>query len=156
MSSTTVRIGGSDDLPGRVAAALLACEKDIGQPPTAKKYQIWRSSQPLRERDAYPSLTAIVPIAYPTWQSARDAAGLGVPPMRSKSHGPEPRWTSEECLRFVIEWEEDEGAGASLAGFQDWVAEQRGKGRDLPSVSTIRLRLRLPWSEIKRAARELR
>jgi alkanesulfonate monooxygenase SsuD/methylene tetrahydromethanopterin reductase-like flavin-dependent oxidoreductase (luciferase family) len=148
------KIGGSEDLPDRVAAALLACEKDIGQPPTAKKYQIWREARPADQRDKYPSLTSIVPIAYPTWQDARDAAGLGVPLMRSKSNGPDPRWDAEACLQFVVEWLADDEAGTSLAGFADWVAKQRKAGRDVPSVSTIRLRLRLPWSVIKATAGE--
>lgn len=145
------RIGGAADLPDRAAQALAACADSIGSPPTAKKYQQWRLSLPEDQREQVPSLTSIVPIAYPSWGAARLAAGVDSPDAKPGSHGPHPKWTREDCLAVVARWMEQEGTG-SLAAFTVWIDAQRAAGGNVPSVSTIRLRLRMPWSGIVEAA----
>jgi len=146
------RIGGAEDLPVRVVLALVACRDSIGQVPTAKKYERWRYTLPLDERQRMPSLTAIVPIAYQTWNDAREAAGIGSVEFPRISHGPTPRWTTEQCVALLREWLAGGGSG-TIAGFIVWVDGQRDAGRNVPSVSTIRLRLRMPWSDIVATAK---
>jgi len=147
------QIGGSIHLQSRVAVALAACQESTGLPPTAKRYQEWRKALPQDAQVLVPSLTAVVPIAYPTWSAAREASGLRSPPQKvGGSHGPHPRWSQQDCLAMVREW--DVEVGGSLASFSEWIGDQRTQGRDLPSVSTIRLRLRKPWSAIVRQAQD--
>lgn len=147
------RIGGAEDLPERVAFALVSCYNVIGTPPTAKRYELWRKQLPEDERHLMPSLTSICPIAYPTWEDARKAAGVGSGGVKKTSHGPTPRWTAEQCIDLVREWLAGGGSG-TIAAFSVWVEEQRRAGRDLPSVSTVRLRMRLPWSDITASAEQ--
>jgi len=141
------RIGGAEDLPERVAYALVSCYHATGRPPTAKRYELWRAQLPLEERRRMPSLTSICPIAYPTWEGAREAAGVGSGGVKKTSHGPTPRWTADDCVALVREWLDHDGSG-TIAAFAEWVDGERAAGRDLPSVSTVRLRLRSPWSAI--------
>lgn len=142
------RIGGAADLPERVTSALAACHEATGMPPTAKRYHQWRNELSVEERDRVPSLTSVVPIAYPSWEDAREAAGVGSSGVRRASHGPTPRWSQDECLDFVGEWLAGGGSG-TLAAFTAWIDRCRGEGRAVPSVSTIRLRLRAPWQVIR-------
>jgi len=147
------RIGGAEDLPERVVSALVACRESIGEPPTAKKYQRWRMELSSEDRHRMPSLTAIVPIAYPTWNDAREAAGVGVAETLNISHGPTPKWTIEECSDLLREWLDGGGSG-TIAAFTEWIDGQRSGGRDVPSASTIRLRSRMPWSGIVATAKD--
>lgn len=141
-------IGGAVDLPGRVMSALTACRAATGLPPTAKRYYQWRQELPDDERNQIPSLTAVVPIAYPSWEEARAAAGVGSSGVRRASHGPTPKWSQEQCFALVEEWLSDGGSG-TLAAFTEWIDTQRDQGHAIPSVSTIRLRLRMPWRVIR-------
>jgi hypothetical protein len=148
------RIGGADDLPERVAAALAACYRELGDPLTAKRYKVWRDGLPVGEQRSAPSLTAVVPIAFPSWSDARAAAGIPVGESRDGAHGPRPRWSQDDCLALLREWL-DAGGSGTLAAFSDWLDEQRDGGRDVPSPSTIRLRMRMPWASIREAARSM-
>lgn len=149
-AGTATKFGGGPDLPDRVVAALARCYSETGSIPTARRYEMWRSQLLGDERP--PSLTAVVPIAYPTWESARRAAGIEGTDNHHSTHGPVPKWSTEECIGLVREWLEGGGQG-TIAAFTVWVDEQRMSGRRVPSTSTVRLRLRLPWSEIVAAAR---
>lgn len=145
------RIGGAADLPERVATALTACREETGLPPTAKRYYEWRRGLPEEERTRIPSLTAVVPMAYPSWEQARAAAGVSSSGRKRTTHGPTPKWSEQECLALVTEWLANGGSG-TLAAFTIWIDEQRASSRAVPSVSTIRLRLRLPWQAIREEA----
>lgn len=135
-------------LEERVVDALRACHRDTGRPPTSGRYKAWRAGS----GPGLPSMTAVVPLAYPTWAAARAAAGVPEPNGGDGRRGPEPTWTAEECLAWVREWLAGDGP-ESLAAFERWLAAQRAADRPAPSASTVRLRLRLPWSGIVERAR---
>jgi hypothetical protein len=153
-SATPARpIGGSEDLPGRAVRALIACAEGTGALPTARRYQQWRTSLDPGQRERVPSLTAVVPIAYPSWGAARAAAGMPEQASAAGRHGPRPQWSEQACLDLVSRWLADPHGGGSLNAFSAWVDRRRADGEDVPSVSTVRLRLRRPWSGIVEAAR---
>lgn len=151
-ASTKDRLGGSEDLPARAVRALVACRETTGALPTARRYQQWRTSLAPGERERAPSLTAIVPIAYPSWGAARIAAGMDGRTSSPGRHGPRPQWSEQACLDVVARWLADPRGGTSLNAFSLWVDRRRAEGDAIPSVSTVRLRLRMPWSGIVAAA----
>lgn len=138
--------GGGEHLPSRVVAALRLCQEHTGATPTARKYGEWRNTLPEDARSATPSLTAVVPIAFPTWSEARRAAGMDQG--TSNAHGPKPTWSAEDCWDTVVEWMRDDDPPYTFVKYNEWVQAQRASGNRTPSVSTVRLRLRRPWSGI--------
>lgn len=127
--------------------------------PSAISYRAWRASIPLEERGDIPSSSSIVPMVWRTWNDARAAAGISEWRSEETFNGPRPKWSDDDCINWVVRWMES-GSGSSLAAFSSWIDKQRmiadPAAGPVPSVSTIRLRLSLPWSGIVAAAREHR
>jgi hypothetical protein len=96
-------------------------------------------------------MTSVVPLAYSSWAEARRAAGLEELRQTGIPRGPKPSWEPETCLEWVHRWQASD-TGTSLVAFNQWLAEQRRAGISAPSASTIRLRLRMPWSTIMEKA----
>jgi hypothetical protein len=144
------RNGGGVHLADRVATALRTCRDTIGTEPTATTYGEWRKALPPDIRATVPSLTSVCPIAFATWRDAREAAGITGGKDRSLpvGRGPKPVWSAEDCIDTVREWLLKSDGPKTFAGYSSWVEQRRAEGDMIPSVSTVRLRLRLPWSGI--------
>lgn len=149
-----------DPLIERAKRSLLRCFQETGRVPSAISYRSWRASIPEENRRDIPSSSSIVPMVWRTWNDARAASGVSEWRTEETFNGPKPKWTNEDCLTWVARWL-DSGAGTSLAACTVWIDKMREKEVDpilgpVPSVSTIRLRLGMPWSEIVAAAQERR
>lgn len=143
-------------LSERASQSLLRCFQETGRIPSAISYRAWRDAIPVEDRKDIPSSSSIVPMVWRSWNDARAAAGISEWHAGETFNGPKPRWTREDCLDWVAKWL-DSDSGTSLAAFTAWIDKLRVAGdKTVPSVSTIRLRLRMPWSEIVSTAQERR
>lgn len=143
----------------RAKRSLLRCFHETGRIPSAASYRNWRDSLPEGDRKSVPSSSSVVPMAWRTWNDARAAAGIAELRTEEAFNGPKPKWTNDDCLDWVAKWL-NSGSGTSLAACTAWIDKMRavddpGIG-PVPSVSTIRLRLKKPWSAIVVAAEERR
>jgi hypothetical protein len=110
-------------------------------------YRAWRDEIPPEDRGNVPSSTAIVPYTWRTWSEARIASGISEEQAAKSLNGPKPKWTVDECIDWVVQWIHS-GEGTSLAAFTTWIDAKRKAGERAPSVATVRLRVRKPWSQI--------
>jgi hypothetical protein len=141
-------VSGRVPIQDRVVTALLECRDALQVEPTAALYKEWRETLDAEERTAAPSLTAVCPIAFPSWPAARKAAGMMERVSPIGARGPKPVWSYNDCVALVQRWIKETDGPTTFAGFNMWVDDHRRKGEPIPSVSTVRLRLRLPWSGI--------
>jgi hypothetical protein len=144
-----------EPLAERASRALFRCFKETGRVPSAISYRTWRDTIPVEDRRDIPSSSAIVPYVWSSWNDARAAAGISEWRAGETFNGPRPRWTREQCMEWVVKWLNAD-SGSSLTTFTAWIDGLREAGEPAPSVSTIRLRLGMPWSMIMAEAQEHR
>jgi hypothetical protein len=143
-----------DDLRVRVAYALVQCYETVGTLPTGDTYTKWRRSLPEHKRREVPSVSSVVPIAFPTWAVAREEAGL-VGNQDRGTRGPQRQWSKDDCLRVVVQYLEDSGS-LDRPGYVQWLAEQRARGVSVPSMSSLTFRVSGRWEEVLEQALRLK
>lgn len=145
-SAATERYSDEAILNGlRAMSAARALE--LGQSGPARVPTIYWDEH--RDPEFLPSAIRIMQ-RFSTWNDACLAAGIPMQEQQARS-GPVPRWTDEDCARWVAAFLAAPDGGSTYAEFSDWVRTQHGA----PGGQTVRNRLG-GWNEARRAAAKLR